>query len=103
TGMFKIMSAIAAELTDEEIGALASYMQGLHTRPDAATLAAMASLPPVDMPADAATDGVQAAAEGAEGRMHAPPGDSTEPAANAGDDAAPAADAEADGTELQTP
>jgi len=95
TAMFDIMADIASGLTDEEIGALSSYMQGLHARPDAATLAAIASLPPVDMPAGAATDGIRAAGEGAEGRMHAPPGDSTEPAANVpADGAAPADDAE---------
>ena len=45
TAKFDIMAAIARELTDEEIGALASYMQGLHKRPDAATLAAIAKMP----------------------------------------------------------
>jgi len=51
-GMFRIMAAISKPLTDEEIGALSSYMQGLHARPDAATLAAMAKMPaPAPAPA----------------------------------------------------
>ena len=53
TSNFDVMAAIAAELTDEEISALSSYMQGLHKRPDAATLAAIASLP-APAPAEAA-------------------------------------------------
>lgn len=62
TGMYDIMAAVAAELTDEEIGALSSYMQGLHTRPDAATMAAIASAPapapaPVAEAAPEATEG----------------------------------------------
>src|SRR5690606_41235555 len=64
--------SIAAELSDEEISALSSYMQGLHTRPDAATLAAIANMPAPAAPADAA------------------------PAAPAEGEAAPAADAGAD-------
>ena len=72
TGMFDIMASIAAELSDEEISALSSYMQGLHTRPDAATLAAIANMPAPAAPADAA------------------------PAAPAEGEAAPAADAGAD-------
>src|SRR5690606_30200220 len=39
--LFDIMAQIAAPLSDQEIQALASYLQGLHERPDAATLAAM--------------------------------------------------------------
>src|SRR5690606_28611590 len=40
--LFNIMATVAASLTDEEINSLGSYLQGLHPRPDAATLAAMA-------------------------------------------------------------
>ncbi|HST44163.1 MAG TPA: c-type cytochrome [Luteimonas sp.] len=43
--LFDIMASVAKGLTDQEIGALSSYMQGLHTRPDPATLAAMAAAP----------------------------------------------------------
>lgn len=32
--LFNIMAAVAGKLTDEEIGALASYLQGLHPRAD---------------------------------------------------------------------
>ncbi len=39
--LFEVMAAIAKPLTDEEIHALSSYMQGLHQRPDARTLAAI--------------------------------------------------------------
>ncbi len=53
TGMFDIMAAVAHELTDQEISALASYMQGLHARPDAATLAMIANMP-AEAPAEAA-------------------------------------------------
>lgn len=34
---FDVMAAVARQLTDEEIGALASYVQGLHARRDEAT------------------------------------------------------------------
>ena len=54
TGMFDIMAAVASALSDEEISALASYMQGLHKRPDAATLAAIAAAPAPAAPATAA-------------------------------------------------
>ena len=40
--LFKVMAAVAKSLTDEEIEALASYLQGLHPRPDAAMQAAIA-------------------------------------------------------------
>ncbi|MGJ4731089.1 c-type cytochrome [Luteimonas sp. SDU101] len=43
---FDIMAEIAAPLTDQEIQALASYLQGLHQRPDAATLAAIEAAGP---------------------------------------------------------
>ncbi|MGY0633658.1 c-type cytochrome [Luteimonas sp. A478] len=48
--LFNIMAQIASDLTDEEIQALGSYMEGLHARPDAATRAAMAQ---VEVPAEA--------------------------------------------------
>ena len=51
--LFDIMAQIAAPLTDQEIQALASYLQGLHRRPDAATLAAIEAAGPV-APAPAA-------------------------------------------------
>ena len=46
---FQIMAAIAKSLTDEEIGSLASYLQGLHPRSDEA----VAGSPPVAAPAAA--------------------------------------------------
>jgi cytochrome c553 len=45
--LFDIMAQIAAPLSDQEIQALASYLQGLHERPDAATLAAIEAAGPV--------------------------------------------------------
>jgi cytochrome c553 len=51
--LFDIMATVAKTLTDEEIGALSSYMQGLHPRPDASTLAAMAKMPKQPAPAAA--------------------------------------------------
>lgn len=41
--LFNVMAAVATRLTDEEVQAVASYMEGLHPRPDAATRAAMAA------------------------------------------------------------
>ncbi len=52
--MFEIMATIAEPLTDQEIQALASYLQGLHERPDAATLAAMEAAAAAPAPAPAA-------------------------------------------------
>jgi cytochrome c553 len=66
--LFNVMAAVAKPLTDEEISALASYMQGLHPRPDAATLAAIAAAPAAAAPAaPAPRDAEPAAAEAAEG------------------------------------
>ena len=60
TRMYDIMATVAAELTDEEISALSSYMQGLHTRPDAATLAAIANAPAPAPAAEAAPEAGEA-------------------------------------------
>lgn len=72
--LFDVMAAVAKPLTDEEILALASYMQGLHARPDAATLAAIeaaaATAAPAAAPApapaepEAADDAAVAPAQG---------------------------------------
>ncbi|MBP6216018.1 MAG: c-type cytochrome [Luteimonas sp.] len=43
--LFDVMASVASHLTDQEIQALASYLQGLHHRPDAATLAAIEAAP----------------------------------------------------------
>src|SRR3546814_4958073 len=43
--LFNIMAEVTKSLTDEEIDSLGSYLQGLHERPDAATLIAMANAP----------------------------------------------------------
>lgn len=66
--LFDIMATIAAPLTDQEIQSLASYLQGLHERPDAATLAAIESAGPV-APAPAAAPAAEEA-----------PAEATEPA-----------------------
>jgi cytochrome c553 len=71
---FNIMAAVARPLTDQEISALASYMQGLHARPDAATLAAMAELSPSPAPAAQAPAGPPAP-----GAPDALPEDASEP------------------------
>ena len=100
--LFEIMAQVASELTDEEIQALASYMEGLHPRPDAATRAAMAQVEvPAQAPAaDAAQDGEATGGEAAEGDQdtgddgaQAPDADQT-PAENAPDDAESAEPAE---------
>jgi cytochrome c553 len=57
--LFKVMADVARSLTDEEIQALASYLQGLHARPDARTLAAIesaAASAPAPAPAPAANE-----------------------------------------------
>lgn len=59
---FEIMASIAKSLTDEEIQALASYMQGLHARPDARTLAAIEAAA-TSAPAPAPAPAVEAPAE----------------------------------------
>ena len=77
TSMFDIMAQVAADLTNEEIQALASYMEGLHPRPDAATRAAMAQ---VEVPAPAAApapaaDGAGEGEAAADGGAEAPAAD----------------------------
>lgn len=60
---YNIMATVAKQLSDEEINSLASYLQGLHERPDAATRTAMAEarknapLPAVAPPAAAPASG----------------------------------------------
>lgn len=97
--MFDIMAAIASELSDEEISALASYMQGLHARPDAATVAAMTKLPAPAAPAPAAAPPADAGSEAAEPAAGDAPAADAAPAA----DGAPAADDGAGGGSLQAP
>ena len=96
--LFNIMAEVAADLTDEEIQALASYMEGLHARPDAATRAAMAQVAaaepaaPAPAPAEGDADATDATdAQGADADAGA------EPAAEGDAEAAaePAAEAEA--------
>jgi len=62
THLFNVMASVAKSLTDEEIEALASYMQGLHARPDPTMLAAIEAqaaamptpaTPPQDQPVPA--------------------------------------------------
>jgi cytochrome c553 len=59
--LFKVMATVAKSLTDQEIQALASYLQGLHPRSDEATATANApaaapapAAPPAATPAPAA-------------------------------------------------
>ena len=62
--LFDVMASVAASLSDQEIQALASYLQGLHHRPDAATLAAIQSAPaPAPAPAPAAAPATDAPAD----------------------------------------
>src|SRR5690606_15893564 len=96
TGMFEIMAAIARELSDEEIGALSSYMQGLHKRPDAATLAAMAALPAqaaAPAPAPAPAPAADATPADADAVAPADAGGSATDATVGADQPAPAGDA----------
>lgn len=73
-GLFNVMASVAKGLTDEEIEAVASYMQGLHARPDpnmlaaieaqAASLAAPAQAPQ-EQPVPTTDDSAEAALEAA--------------------------------------
>ncbi|GAB3346618.1 c-type cytochrome [Marilutibacter aestuarii] len=69
--LFNVMATVAEKLTDEEIGALASYLQGLHPRAqDFAAADAPAAPAPVAAPAPEAAAPVEAGeamAEPAEG------------------------------------
>ena len=101
--LFNIMAEIASDLSDEEIQALASYMEGLHPRPDAATRAAMAQAEvPAEAPAEApaATD-TDAAETGAEAEAEAGAGE--QPAEDAAATDAEGADAADAGEEAQEP
>jgi cytochrome c553 len=89
---FQIMHSIARQLTDEEIGALASYMQGLHTRPDAATLAAMAELPAAAPAAASGDAGGSADGAAAPADQAAPAGDQAPAAAQPATEGATAPD-----------
>ena len=96
--LFQIMAQVASDLTDEEIQALASYMEGLHPRPDAATRAAMAQVataPAAAAPAEPAVDAV----DGADASAEPAEGEADEAAAPADPAAAPAEDA---GAEAET-
>lgn len=71
--LFDVMASVAASLSDQEIQALSSYLQGLHQRPDAATLAAIeaapaappaAPAPAVEPPAEADAAPADAAPQG---------------------------------------
>jgi len=75
TTMFEIMAEVANGLTDQEISALASYMQGLHRRPDAATLAMIAEMPaPAPAEAPAAPAETEAGTEATGGETAEPAG-----------------------------
>ncbi len=87
--MFQIMADIASRLTEEEIGALASYMEGLHPAADDLVAAAAPAAAAPAAPAPAATEAAPAepAATGVE--TDAAPADGTaEP--GAGGESAPA-------------
>jgi cytochrome c553 len=65
--LFNVMADVARSLTDEEIQALASYLQGLHARPDARTLAAIeAAAARAPAPAPAPAPAASAAAPAAD-------------------------------------
>jgi len=79
---FKIMATVARDLTDQEIQALATYLQGLHPRSDEALASNGA---PVSVPAATTAPAQPAAAP-------ASPAEGTEAAPAEGDEAAPAAE-----------
>ena len=87
--LFQIMANIANRLTEEEIGALASYMEGLH--PAANDLVAAAAPVPAASPAAPVTPEADPAAEPATVDPAADGSDAGDaPAPEAGSDAAPA-------------
>lgn len=61
TAQFDIMADISRQLTDMEIQALGSYLQGLHARPDAATARAIAQAATSPAPAAPAVEPAPAA------------------------------------------
>ncbi|MDQ3287852.1 MAG: cytochrome c4 [Pseudomonadota bacterium] len=67
---FQVMAGVASGLTDEEIGSLASYMQGLHRR-NPAVLAVSAS--PVTLPTPAAGRQQDPAPDSGSGPLGGPP------------------------------
>lgn len=83
--LFEIMATVASDLTDQEIGALSSYLQGLHPR---ANDLAVANAPaPVVTGAAPSTPPTDAA--------EAEPGEGETPATDADEDEAPTTDDEA--------
>jgi len=68
---FQIMATIATKLTDEEIGSLASYLQGLH--PSALDAVASAGMPAAAPPPTPALPAPEAAAETSSRPLGAPP------------------------------
>lgn len=97
--LFNVMATVAADLTDEEIGALASYLQGLHPRAmDFAAADAPAPAPAPEASAAVEAPAVEAASD-ADGSDDAAAGEPLDeaPADDSGTDAeaAPAPDADA--------
>lgn len=84
---FRIMADVAADLTDQEIQSLASYLQGLHTRTD---VVAAASAPVSAPVAPAGGEAVTIAPEAAGDDAAAAEGDATAPATGAPAEAEPA-------------
>lgn len=72
---FEVMAAVAKSLSDEEIQALGSYLQGLHPRSDEAAEGTVAAAPAAPAPAPAAAAPAEAAPAPAEGQ--APEGPET--------------------------
>ncbi len=91
--LFNVMAEIAKPLSDEEINALGSYLQGLHERPDVATQLAMARAAqqaPAAAPAPEAEADAPASEAPAPEAEDAPdteaPADETEPTAAPAED-----------------
>lgn len=82
--LFNIMASIAKPLTDEEIGSLASYMQGLHPTADdiGVDATAMAAAPAPVAAADVVTQDGEAAEGVANGDGSDAPDTAPEPAAD---------------------
>jgi cytochrome c553 len=59
--LYNVMAAVAKQLTDEEIGSLSSYLQGLHTRPAVDVAAVAPAAAPAAAPGPAAAPAEPAA------------------------------------------
>lgn len=90
---FHIMASIASKLTDEEIGSLSSYLQGLHLRSNDAGAEASAAASPTAATASTPAPATQAMPAATSAQPASVPAQNTAPVQPAATPAAPAAPA----------